>query len=115
MVIYSKLMRLQIVGDGIEIDDRIKTIIDEKFVYEIDKLLPQMDEDLKTGTLRLTKETHHDKKYRLIFNMDLPGQGGVIFSEESGEDMLNVLIALKKEVSRQIKDYKEEREDARKS
>jgi ribosomal subunit interface protein len=108
-------MRLQIVGDGIEIDERIKAVVDEKFSEEIDKLLPQLEEDLKIGTLRLSKESHHDKKYRLVFNMDLPGKGGVIFSEESGEDLLNVLIALKKEVSRQIKDYKEVKDDARRS
>lgn len=106
-------MQVQIVGDGVEIDERIKQIVDEKIATELEKLLSSYDDDQKMARLRIQKEPHHDMKYKLYFEMILPGKNGKIYSDEAGDDLLNVIIALRKEVERQIKDYKEKLQDSR--
>ena len=104
-------MNLQVVGDGIEIDEHIKELLDLKVGKELDKFLKDFDEDLKHANIKIEKLARSG--FKVNFDMRLPGGGGHIYSEEEGDDLINVLIALRKEVSTQIKDYKDKLQEYR--
>lgn len=96
-------MEIQIIGDGVEVDDRIREIVDTKIRLEIEKYLTDVEEDLKRSIVKIEKLAHHG--FKVNFDIRLPGSGGHIYSEETGDDLLNVVIALGREVSRQIREY----------
>ncbi len=98
-------MNVQIIGDGIEIDDRIREVVETKMASEIEKYLKDFADDLKKATVRIEKLSHGG--FHVNWDMRLPGKNGHIFSQEDGDDLLNVLIALRKEVESQVRDYKE--------
>lgn len=104
-------MNLQIVGVGLDIDKRIKEIADEKIGLELEKYLKDFEEDLKHAHVKIEKLSHGG--FNVNFDMRLPGSNGHIFSEETGDELLNVLIALRHEVERQIKDYKDKLQNYR--
>lgn len=102
-------MNIQLVGQGVEIDDRIKEIIDTKVGEELEKYLHDVSPDLRHASIKLEKLAHGG--FNVTFDMHLPGSNGHIYSEESGDDLLNVIIALRKEVQDQIRDYKDKLQD----
>ncbi len=98
-------MQIQLIGSGIEIDDRIKDIVETKITSELQKYLTDFDEDLQKAVVRIEKLAHHG--FKANFDMHLPGSNGHIYSEEEGDDLINLLVALRKEVEMQIRDYKD--------
>lgn len=104
-------MQIQIIGDGIEVDERIKDIVQIKIIDELQKYLTDFDEDLQHATVRIEKLGHHG--FKANFDMRLPGSNGHIYSEEEGDDLVNLLIALRKEVEMQIRNYKDKLQDYR--
>lgn len=96
-------MNLQLIGDNIDIDNRIKQVCEDRIGKELEKYLKDFADDLKVARIKIQKIK---TGFNVNFDMRLPGSNGHIFSEESGDDLLNVLIALRREVERQIKDYK---------
>lgn len=98
-------MNVQIIGDGIEVDERLKEIVQVKIADEIEKYLHDFAEDLKHATVRIEKLTHGG--FKANFDMRLPGSDGHIYSEEEGDELVNVIIALRKELQEQIRDYKD--------
>ncbi len=104
-------MNIQIIGDGLEVDDRIREMVETKITLELQKYLTDFDEDLQIAKVRIEKQAHHG--FKVNFDMRLPGRNGHIYSEEMGDDLLNLLIALRKEVAIQIKNYKDKLQDYR--
>lgn len=98
-------MQIQIIGDGIDIDERVKDIVETKIKAGIEKYLTDFAEDLQHAKIRIEKLSRHG--FKVNFDMRLPGSNGHIYSEEEGDDLTNLLIALRKEVEREIKDYKD--------
>lgn len=94
-----------------EIDDRIREMVELKITNELQKYLTDFDPDLQHATLKIEKLAHHG--FKTNFDLRLPGSNGHIYSEEEGDDLLNLLIALRKEVETQIRDYKEKLQDYR--
>ncbi len=98
-------MEIQIIGDGLEIDERIKELVQVKITNELQKYLTDFNEDFQKAKVRIEKLAHHG--FKANFDILLPGSNGHIYSEEEGEDLINLLIALRKEVEMQIRDYKD--------
>lgn len=98
-------MQIQLIGSGIEIDDRIKDIVNTKITQELAKYLTDFDEDLQKAVVRIEKLAHHG--FKANFDLRLPGSNGHIYSEEEGDDLINLIVALRKEVEMQIRDYKD--------
>lgn len=108
---YNCYMNVQIIGDNIEIDDRIRDIVSEKVTSELEKYLVDFAEDLKIIKIKIEKLGHHG--FKTNFDMRLPGSNGHIYSEEEGDDLINLLIALRKEVEKQLRNYKDRLQDYR--
>jgi ribosomal subunit interface protein len=104
-------MNIQLIGDGIEIDNRIREIVETKITKEIEKYLHDFAEDIKTATVRIEKKSRN--LFKVNFDMRLPGSNGHIYAEDEGDELLNVVIALRHEVERQIRDYKNKLQDPR--
>lgn len=104
-------MNIQFVGDGVDIDSHIKDLIQTKLSDEIEVLLTDFEEDLKVAHVKLEKIGRGG--FKINFDMRLPGSNGHIYSEETGDDLQNVLVALKREVLRQVKEYKDRLQDYR--
>lgn len=104
-------MQIQLIGSGVEIDDRIREIVRTKVQLGLEKYLVDFDEDLQKATLKIEKKGHHG--FNVNFDIRLPGSNGHIYSEEEGDDLINLLSALRKEVEVQIRDYKEKLQEYR--
>ena len=102
-------MNLQAVGSGIEVDDRIREVLDLKLAKELEKYLHDFADDLKHAHIKIEKLARGG--FSVNFNMKLPGNNGHIFSEVTGDDLTNVIIALRHEVERQLRDYKSKLQD----
>lgn len=97
-------MRLIISGDNFKVNDRIRGLIEEKFL-EIDRVLPEFNWEIKTADVRIKKDNQRD--LMISFDMGLPKKRR-IHAEVKGQDLNNMIIELEKEVEKQIKRYKEE-------
>ncbi|MBP7118686.1 ribosome-associated translation inhibitor RaiA [Candidatus Woesebacteria bacterium] len=104
-------MTIQLIGDGIEIDERIKQIVEEKLNKEIGKYLHDFAADLQMATVRIEHKTRN--LFKVNFDMRLPGATGHIYGEEEGDELLNVIIALRHEIERQVREYKDRLQDPR--
>lgn len=104
-------MNVQIIGDGIDVDARIKEAVNTKLAVEIDKYLMDFEEDLKRATVRIEKLSHGG--FKINFDMRLPGSNGHIYSEEEGRELLSVLVALRHEVERRVTNYKDKLQEYR--
>lgn len=97
-------MNLQIFSDSIELDEKLTKFIDERFTSKIDRLLTDFDEDMKTASLRIQKGVRWG--FKVSFDLVLPGKKQ-IYSDETGKDLQTTILALRDEVVRQVKDYKD--------
>lgn len=104
-------MQIQIIADGVEIDERLKEIVQTRVEDEIEKYLADFDPDLKKARMKIEKLARGG--FKINFDMRLPGSNGHMYSEEEGDDLLNVLIAVRKEVETQIRNYKDKLQDYR--
>ena len=98
-------MQIQLMASGIEIDERLREIVETKVTKELQKYLTDFDEDLQKAVMRIEKLAHHG--FKANFDLRLPGSNGHIYSEEEGDDLTNLLVALRKEVEMQIRNYKD--------
>jgi ribosome-associated translation inhibitor RaiA len=74
-------------------------------IKPLDKLLEDFQEDIKDATINIDY-FQKEKKYKINFNMWLPGKKHV-FAEESNEVLLSALTDLREDLKRQLKEYKE--------
>lgn len=98
-------MHLQISSEHLEISDKVKKVINEKFIAKLDTLLHHFNEELKTANLHLSRLKLGD--YESKFDMKLPGKDGGIFAKNSHPDLIASLIGLREEIETQIKKYKQ--------
>lgn len=104
-------MQVQLLGDGVEVDDRLREIVEDKLTRELEKYLHDFDEDLKFAKVKIEKLARFG--FKVNFDMHLPGKNGHIYSEEEGEELTNLLIALRKEVEMQLRNYKDKLQEYR--
>ena len=95
-------MNIAIMGDNIEITEDIKNIVMKRLVDKLDKLTQHFSLDSLNANLRLSE--HHSYGFRGSFNMWLPGKKQV-FVEDTHRDLQSVIVLIRHEVERQIKDY----------
>ena len=95
-------MKIQISWDKITPTEEEKEMVMEKFVI-LDKLLQKFEEDLKVASVNIAKRSRWG--FRVKFDMQLPSKH--IFATEMGDDLVNVVVAVREEVERQIKEYVE--------
>ena len=98
-------MKIQITGDNIDIDTRIRDLVHNKIATNLDKYLETFTEDIKTATLNIHKRTRWG--YRASFDMLLPGKEH-IFAEATHKKLSSAIVKLREKLERQIKEYKNE-------
>lgn len=108
---YTIGVDIQLTSDGIEIDERIRKMVTEKVGDELEKYLSDFEPDFKKATVRIEKNSRHG--YTVHIDMRLPGSTGHLFAKESGDDLTNLLIAIRHEIERQLRDYKDRLQDYR--
>jgi ribosomal subunit interface protein len=98
-------MKVNIIGDNIELKPSDKDLVQQKVIDKLDKLLKDFTEDIKDATVKIN---YFDKEeeYRVNFNMWLPGKKH-IYAESSHEVLLSALVQLREDLERQIKEYKD--------
>lgn len=97
-------MRIKIVTDDVEINDRILNIIQDKIDKGLEKYLPSLNEDIKKATVTIQKRSRWG--YKIKFNMWLPKKEH-IFAEEEGDDLLETFTRLREDLEKQLKKYRE--------
>lgn len=96
-------MRLQIAADGITITPKRKEFIHEKLDRDLEQYLPDLNEELKTADVKITKRTRWG--FKVNFNMSLPEKYN-IYAEEKGESLQSTIILLRDDLIRLLKRYK---------
>ncbi|MEA2020578.1 MAG: HPF/RaiA family ribosome-associated protein [Patescibacteria group bacterium] len=95
-------MRIQIIGDGMEINDHIRDLIEDKLGSQLDKLLKDFDRDIKTAKVRIRE---HPEGYEVSFEMHLPGKKH-IFAERVSDRLTLAFTELRESVERQLERYR---------
>lgn len=96
-------MKIIIRGDNLDIDSRMKKIINEKIGKDLEKFLVNFDEDTKTAYISVFEDKRWG--FRISFNMDLPKKKK-IFAQVRKKSFLFGVTELRDEVKRQIIKYK---------
>ena len=96
-------MNIQISGDNFDISDSHKALIEEKVASRLDRLLTKFDPDMKTASMRISK----DKLGSIFvnFDMNLPNKTH-IYAQTSHKIFKSALIDLTEEVEKQINKYR---------
>jgi ribosome-associated translation inhibitor RaiA len=97
-------MRIKIIQDNLKISNRDQKLIQEKLNSDIDKHIGWFNPEIKTATVRVTKQARWG--YVVNFNMWLP-EKFQLFIEERGKNLSLAVNAVKDKLSRRIKKYKE--------
>ena len=95
-------MRIKILTDNIDSSESLQEMIDEKLASGLDELLTNYEEEIKEATVHVEKRTRWG--YKVNFDMWLPGKKH-IFAEETGDELLNVVVALREKLETQIREY----------
>ncbi len=95
-------MKIQIAWEKIEPTEQDKQMVLEKLA-SLDKLLQRFEEDLKVAEVRIMRRSRWG--FRIRFDMQLPGKH--IFATEMGDELVNVVVAVREEAEIQIKEYVE--------
>lgn len=98
-------MNLQITGDNYHLSNFVKRLIDEKVALPIDKLLTTFDPELRTASLKISRDKIGT--FLVNYDMSLPGKTH-IYAEAKHLVLKSALIDLTQEVEKQIKRYKQE-------
>lgn len=96
-------MNLQIIGENIEVNNKLRDLIKNKISKDLEKYLKTFNEDMKKATVKVAKRK--DWGYQVNFNMWLPGKKH-IFAESKHEDLTAAVVNLREKLEVQIKGYK---------
>lgn len=99
-VVEYRSMQIQLSFEKIDPEDDDKEMVFEKLAG-LDKLLTSFEEDLKQAKVVIIKGSRWG--FEVKFDMQLPGKH--IFASETGEELVNVVVAVREDVERQIKEY----------
>lgn len=103
-------MQVIIESKDVEINDKTKDLIVEKLGKDLDRLLKNFSEDVKTAEVRVKSGARWG--YRISFSMWLPKKEH-IFAETKHENLDIAVTRLKDEVQEIIRRYKEKIQDYR--
>lgn len=95
-------MRIQIIGDNIQINDHIRTLVDEKLGQRLDQMLQDFEEDIKTAKVRVKD---HPEGYEVSLDMWLPGKEH-IFAESVSDRLTLAFTELRENLEKQIERYR---------
>jgi ribosomal subunit interface protein len=96
-------MQIQITGEGIEITDHIRELIENKLVIPLERHLKNFSDDMLMAAIKIKR--HENQFYSVNFNMKLPGKEH-LFADNTHKDLTVVVTGLREEVERQIEKYK---------
>ena len=97
-------MHIQLIRDHFDLSEKIRQIIDEKFVKPTERHLVDFNEDMKAATLKIRKRENRGE-FILNFDMWLPGKEH-IYAKTRASNILSAVVDLRKKVDRQIETYK---------
>lgn len=97
-------MDIRISSEGINISPKSKLSIQKKIGNKIEKLLAHLNQDQKTGYLRIEKLKY--RQYKANFEMLLPGKNGRIIAQNTNHKLLTTVTGLREIIERQITKYK---------
>ena len=98
-------MKVQIIGDNIEINEWIKNVVNDKITSDLEKYLKDFSDDIKRATVKIHKRSRWG--YKVNFDMWLPGKEH-IFAEAVHKDLPSAIVQLREKLERQIEEYKSE-------
>lgn len=108
-------MRLEIKSTNIELNDRLKFLIEEKLGKPLIELLGKLDQkaniilDVEIG--KITKHHHKGKIWLAEANLDLPGLKNVLRASAVTESLEASLDGVKNRLFTELKKYKEKPRD----
>lgn len=98
-------MNIQIIGDNFNVSDSTRLLITEKINNHLDKLLIDFAPEMKTASLRISKNKLNE--FQVSLDMSLPGKE-YIFAETRHLLLESALIDLSQQIEKQIEKYKSE-------
>jgi len=97
-------MNIDLLGDNVEITDKIRSEVDTKLGQKLEKYLTTFNEDMTHAQMTLTKDTNWG--WKINFDMRLPGKKQ-IFADAKKETLRATLTDLRDKLIPQIKEYKD--------
>lgn len=98
-------MNIQIIGDGVEVTDKIRKLVDNKISQKLEKLLSPFSPEMKTATMRIQRQARTGD-YIVDLDMMLPGKEH-IFAKTTHTNITTALTGLEEQAEKQIKRYRE--------
>lgn len=97
-------MNLQVSVDNLELSDKVKNIIINKFEKPLSRLLGKLDSDEISADFHLERLSFGD--YQANFEMSFPAKKNV-YAKNSTSDLVATITGLREQVEKQIKKIKE--------
>lgn len=98
-------MQVQLIGSNYEIDDKTRAMVDEVLVQKLDKLLQDMNEDMKHAAIKIEK-SNENQEYTVDFDLWLPGKHHV-FAQKHNYELSTAFVHLREAVEQQIEKFME--------
>jgi ribosome-associated translation inhibitor RaiA len=96
-------MQINLIGKDLEIDSKMKELVREKIEPELDEILKNFAQDVKTAEIGVSFVKDKDL-FELNFNMWLPGKKHV-YAEAEDKKLQNAIVDLREKAVAQIKTY----------
>lgn len=96
-------MKIEVLAKNMEVEARVRTLVEKRLIPKIDKFLESVPEDEKLATIRFEKRRRWG--YKASFSMRLPEEEP-IYAESVAERLLSVIVDLREQVLRQVKQYR---------
>jgi ribosomal subunit interface protein len=97
-------MNLQVSVDNLELTDKVKKIIINKFEKPLTRLLGKLDSNEISADFHLQRLSFGD--YQVNFEMAFPAKKNV-YAKNTSSDLVSAITGLREQVEKQIKKIKE--------
>ncbi len=97
-------MRIKLIGDNLEITDEIRQLIYNKLAEDLEKMLPELNQEIKTADMRLSK--HSRWGYEVNFDLRLP-EKEQLYAEVHKRSLKLAMTELREQLEGQIRKYRE--------
>ncbi len=105
-------MKLIINTSNLSLTQKIKDLAHKHLAQKLDKYLTKFGQEIKVARLAIKKDSRWGFSANL--RLGLP-QRGEIFAKTRGESLLKILIEIRDQAERQIKEYKEKQINTRRN
>lgn len=97
-------MKLIINAKNFPLSEKLENLANKHLGQKLDKYLAKLDQEVKVARLTIKKNSRWG--FESSFNLSLP-QKKEVFAKARGEKLLSVLVEIREQAEKQIKEYKE--------